>query len=160
MSRTMHLSTRCLPLLLAGLLWCAFADRAQAQHRGHGGTGFGVGAAGGGLGGGFAYGGWWTGLPYGFAQPDHQLPYFTKYPPVYYSYPVARPYGYSPFAYPPGYITPEAQQAPAPSDVENPFVPQQGTKPTSTSDRTVSTGPTPKVILNPYVDEVQLTSDR
>ncbi len=29
------------------------------------------------------------------------IPYFAKHPPVYYSYPAPRPYGYSPYAYPP-----------------------------------------------------------
>lgn len=146
-TRMLNLATRCLPLVLTGLMWCVLGGSAEAQMRGFGG-----------FGGGYGYGGWWTGLPYGFAQQQQELPYFSKYPPVYYSHPVPRPYGYSPFAYPPGYTTPEPQQAPAPSDIENPFVPQQQTKPTS--DRTAaSTGPTPKVILNPYVDQVELTAD-
>lgn len=34
------------------------------------------------------------------------IPYFAEFPPVYYSHPVARTYGYSPYAYPPGVITP------------------------------------------------------
>jgi len=34
-------------------------------------------------------------------------PYFALYPPVYYRYPVARTYGFSPFAYLSGAITPE-----------------------------------------------------
>jgi len=37
-------------------------------------------------------------------------PYFALHPPVYYSQPVARPYGHSPFAYPGTHETP----APAP----------------------------------------------
>jgi hypothetical protein len=35
------------------------------------------------------------------------LPYYAMFPPVYYSQPVARTYGYSPYAYPPGTMTPE-----------------------------------------------------
>ena len=35
------------------------------------------------------------------------VPYFAKHPPVYYSYPVPRAYGFSPYAYPPGTPTPE-----------------------------------------------------
>lgn len=35
------------------------------------------------------------------------LPYYSMFPPVYYSQPVARTYGYSPYAYPPGTMTPE-----------------------------------------------------
>ncbi len=56
--------------------------------------------------------------------PRERLPHFALYPPVYYSLPVPRPYGHSPFAYPPGYLTPK----PAPVSVQpvtilNPFVP-------------------------------------
>jgi hypothetical protein len=39
------------------------------------------------------------------------VPYFSLHPPVYYSYRVARTYGYSPFAYPPGVITPGPESA-------------------------------------------------
>ena len=50
------------------------------------------------------------GYPYGWASPSiyvsDYIPYYALHPPVYYSYPVARPYGYSPFAYPPGVTTP------------------------------------------------------
>ena len=35
------------------------------------------------------------------------IPYFALHPPVYYSYPVPRAYGFSPYAYPPGTTTPE-----------------------------------------------------
>ncbi len=47
-------------------------------------------------------------------------PYFSLHPPVYYSAPVARTYGYSPFAYP-GYVrTPEVPVAkPAPKAIKN-----------------------------------------
>ena len=47
-------------------------------------------------------------------------PYFALHPPVYYSQPVARTYGHSPFAYPATVQTP----APAPQAkmVENPHV--------------------------------------
>lgn len=72
-------------------------------------------------------------------------PYYAIFPPVYYSYPVGRPYGYSPFAYPPGYITPEGEPIQA-KEIANPFVPR---KPASkTADRTAAA---PKVILNPFV---------
>ena len=37
-------------------------------------------------------------------------PYFALYPPVYYSYPVPRTYGFSPYAYPPGTMTPPSKQ--------------------------------------------------
>ncbi len=37
---------------------------------------------------------------------DRDIPYFAAHPPVYYSHIVARPYGYSPYAYLPGIVTP------------------------------------------------------
>jgi hypothetical protein len=76
-------------------------------------------------------------------------PFYAMYPPVYYSQPMSRSYGWSPFAYPPGVPTPqnrvtapqgvptslayESNAAPAPADVvaptpltiENPFVRRQ-----------------------------------
>lgn len=72
-------------------------------------------------------------------------PYFALFPPVYYSYPVPRPYGYSPFAYPPGYVTP-AIELPQAKQIINPFVPRKETAPVS--DRTAAA---PKVIMNPFV---------
>ena len=47
-------------------------------------------------------------------------PYFALHPPVYYSYRVARTYGYSPFAYPPGVLTP-GSEPPRPALVQNPY---------------------------------------
>ena len=46
--------------------------------------------------------------PGGSAYVGQSPPYFALYPPVYYRYPIARTYGFSPFAYPPGTITPES----------------------------------------------------
>jgi hypothetical protein len=76
----------------------------------------------------------------------YRIPYYALYPPVYYSYPVARPYGYSPFAYPPGTITPEVIQKTAPVEYRNPFVPQQ---PKATSN--LSAFSAPRMYYNPYV---------
>lgn len=62
---------------------------------------------------------------YGFPRLGHtpyQVPYFAMHPPVYYSYPVPRPYGYSPFAYPPGTMTPEVVPS-TPVIIQNKFVP-------------------------------------
>ena len=49
---------------------------------------------------------------YGYAWPflgigDRDIPYYAAHPPVYYSHIVARPYGYSPYAYVPGIVTPD-----------------------------------------------------
>ncbi len=84
---------------------------------------------------------------------NYRQPYYALFPPVYYSYPVARPYGYSPFAYPPGTITPEApRQAVAPVEYINPLVPQRDTP---TGDKTASS---PRMYYNPYVKKAQTAS--
>lgn len=49
-------------------------------------------------------------------------PFYAMFPPVYYSYPVPRPYGYSPFAYPPGTMTPEVLGDVAATTITNPYV--------------------------------------
>ena len=54
--------------------------------------------------------------------PREQLPYFAKYPPVYYSHIVKRPYGISPYAAPAGIAPVElSAPAPAPVSIKNPF---------------------------------------
>jgi hypothetical protein len=80
--------------------------------------------------------------------PRERLPHFALYPPVYYSVPVPRTYGYSPFAYPPGYRTPEVISAPPePVTIYNPFVPKtQTAKPTGSK-----VAQAPLRILNPFV---------
>lgn len=89
-----------------------------------------------------AYGFSGTGL---YQSMGMMPPYYAMFPPVYYSYPVPRPYGYSPFAYPPGYVTPEGERIQA-KEVFNPYVPR---KPASaTGDRTAAM---PLEFINPYV---------
>ncbi|HEX4000056.1 MAG TPA: hypothetical protein VHX65_16000 [Pirellulales bacterium] len=51
---------------------------------------------------------------------ENQIPYFAAHPPVYYSYPIARPYGDSPFPYPPGLFIPAASEG-GPQTIVNPF---------------------------------------
>lgn len=63
------------------------------------------------------YGGGWL-APNRFYQSDRQIPYFAEFPPVYYSYPVPRTYGYSPYAYPPYIMTPELP----PQEIVNPHI--------------------------------------
>ncbi len=104
----------------------------------YGGGLYGGGLYGGGLCGYGLYGGWWPGLY--FQDP----PYFALYPPVYYSQPIPRPYGFSPYAYPPGTMTPEAIRV-QPLMVTNPFVPQLA----AAERPTTTTGPLR--IRNPYV---------
>jgi hypothetical protein len=95
-------------VLLAAMLLvgcCAGAQRAEAQC-----NGFGYG---------YGFGGYWDiGRLYDVLADN--VPYYAAFPPVYYSYPVARTYGYSPFAYPPGVMTPEIEGG-MPLAIENPY---------------------------------------
>lgn len=83
------------------------------------------------------------------------VPYYALHPPVYYSYPVPRTYGYSPFAYPPGVMTPEITMAPQPETIINPHVPAGAPEASAIKTDTsasVNRQPEPLVIYNPYVD--------
>ena len=84
--------SRLLPVvavLAAGFLLCGSAAHSHAQCAVPYGTE------------GFPYPGWlgFYGSPYSLGQIPVP-PYFSLHPPVYYSQPVARSYGYSPYAYP------------------------------------------------------------
>lgn len=125
----MNLSVKVGVVIVAAALWGMSACEAQAQV---GGAPYALG-----------YGFFGNGL-YG-SMSTQPPPYYALFPPVYYSFPVARPYGYSPFAYPPGFVTPEGERVQA-KEVVNAYVPR---KPVGkTGDRTASV---PQVLLNPYV---------
>lgn len=99
---------------------------------------------------GYGYG---YGLGYLYQSLDYNVPYFAAHPPVYYSYPVPRTYGYSPFAYPPNVMTPEVVQEPKPVQIVNPYVPKaQKSAQEPAQDRAAKSGrqPQPLVVLNPY----------
>lgn len=72
---------------------------------------------------GFGYG---LGYSRVYGQADPRIPFFALHPPVYYSRPVPRPYGFSPFALPPGIAPAEMQYVPQPvaemKIIENPYV--------------------------------------
>ena len=98
----------------------------------------------------------------------YRVPYYSLYPPVYYSHPVARPYGYSPFAYPPGTITPAVAPQVAAVEYINPFVRQNGVDSTSqpkevdssaapVDDKSASM---PRTYLNPFVQPVVTASTK
>ena len=60
----------------------------------------------------------------GFRASREQPPYFAKFPPVYYSHAVKRPYGISPFAAPAGIVPVEITHAPKQSKpvvIHNPY---------------------------------------
>ena len=126
-------------LLVLGSVLAVEARSAQAQ-----------GVGGGWGGGGYAafYGFNGGAGPYNLYDNERVVPHFMLYPPVYYSVPVPRTYGWSPFAYPPGMMTPEVSP-PTPQRIENRQVPQKTS--VAPSDRTAQT---PLVIDNPYVVSV------
>ena len=115
-------------LVLLGLLgilalW-SLPSEALAGHGPHGGY----------WGPGYGYGYYWTGYRH-FTRPD--IPYYAINPPVYYSHPVKRPYGFSPYAWLPAYERPIAPPAaggagshgrsrPAPLKIVNPYVAKPG----------------------------------
>ena len=111
-------------------------------------------------GGGYGFGAWDMGRLYGVMADN--VPYFAAFPPVYYSAPVPRTYGYSPFAYPPGVMTPDlVETVSEPQVIETPYVVPESTSegpamiaPESV-DQTTSVAPVrgPQVILNPYVTQ-------
>lgn len=90
------------------------------------------------------------GLPY--SNGNEHVPYYSLYPPVYYSMPVPRTYGYSPFAYPPGYMTPEVDILPEPKTIINPHASQKS-EPTKAKVLDGRTTQAPKLILNPFVEQ-------
>jgi hypothetical protein len=133
-------------LLFAGLMLVAFAFAgarpAAAQDCGYGG----------GYGGGY----WDGGYGWMYNTLRYEVPHFAAFPPVYYSYPVPRTYGYSPFAYPPYIMTPEVAIEPEPVTIHNPYVPS--TKPAAPGERAdktaaVTPSPEPLVIINPFVSQ-------
>lgn len=101
-------------------------------------------------------GGYGWGYGYLYNSLEYNVPYFAAHPPVYYSYPVPRTYGYSPFAYPPHVMTPEVvhEGTVQPAVIINPYVPSNDShKAEPPEDRTASASsqPQPLVIINPYV---------
>lgn len=80
------------------------------------------------------------------------VPYYAKHPPVYYSRPISRPYGYYPYAYFPERPTPKAAQS-LPLVLSNPFV--MGEAEGSVSKRPPLKRPSlePLRIVNPFADE-------
>jgi hypothetical protein len=82
---------------------------------------------------------WWgpTGSLY---VSDQTPPYFAIHPPVYYSYVVRRPYGYSPFPYPPDVLTPERPPT-SPLVVHNQYACVEVAAPTGNSSAAAKPGP-------------------
>ncbi len=93
-------------------------------------------------------GGWGLGGGFGIAAGAYTLnppPYFSMFPPVYYSHPTPRPYGFSPYAYPGFMPTPERIRMPS-----TPWVPnvRRQVAPRPASEQTAAK---PVIIKNPFV---------
>ena len=107
---TNNLRNRLLAAVVIGGLGALAAAPASANGFGHGHLyGFNLGSVYGGL--------------------EHRVPYFAAHPPVYYSYPIPRTYGYTPFAYPPTVRTPDISLASSPQTIVNPYVNTSGDEP-------------------------------
>jgi len=87
---------------------------------------------------------YYLGYPYDYYRLQN-IPFYALYPPVYYSQPVPRTYGYSPFAYPPGFMTPEVVEPSEPEVMVNPHVP---TKPMK-----AAVAMRPLRMVNPHVEQ-------
>ena len=135
-------------LLLVGIAGsCLMADAATAQYGYGGGYGWGIGRL-------------YQTLDFPL---DRRVPYFAAHPPVYYSYPVARPYGYTPFAYMPHVQTPEIiETSIEPQEIINPYVPEKDhdgsagelSEPNADTTTQLQRLPQPLLIHNPYVTQV------
>jgi hypothetical protein len=141
--------------LFLGLLAIAASTASQSAH-----------AQCGAVCGGYGYGYWDIGRLYSVLADN--VPYYAAFPPVYYSVPVPRTYGYSPFAYPPGVMTPDVEFA-SPEVIDNPYVQPEGAgaeevqpQNAAPADETTSSRrkPGPLVIINPYVRQAELATTR
>ena len=116
-----------------GMAACCMIPMARANAQGYGG---------------YLGGPYYNGVPYSIYSQD-TIPYFALHPPVYYSRPMSRPYGMSPFAYPPGSVLPPLPQ---PQMVINSYVTQGDALPPPAS---AASAPKPLIIENPFVTGVK-----
>ncbi len=106
-------------------------------------------------GGGYGYGGYGLDVGRLYSVLGQNVPHFAAFPPVYYSAPIPRTYGHSPFAYPPGTRTPELPEPMiVAKEILNPYVPASTVAEEADEiDRVtqVESRPVPLVVMNPYV---------
>jgi len=119
-----------LGLLAVVTLSVAASDSAQAQY-GWGGWG--------------GYGGGYPGMNYSIYTMD-RVPHFALNPPVYYSQPVSRSYGVSPFPYPSTILHQRPVQQ---VTIENPYVGDDVAA--LPANVPAAKKPEPLLIRNPYV---------
>jgi len=103
---------------------------------------------------GYGFGGYGYDVGQLYRVLSQNVPYYAAFPPVYYSAPVPRTYGYSPFAYPPGTATPDL---PSPiivsKEILNPYVPASTVAEKAEADKVTQSDSTPQplAIVNPFV---------
>lgn len=109
-------------------------------------------------------GGYWGAFDVGdlYRVLEQNVPHYAAFPPVYYSAPVPRTYGYSPFAYPPGVMTPDIEEPAEPAEIINPYYSESAeSEPEEQADRMTEADSIsePLVITNPYISsEAQVAS--
>ncbi|MGL4511623.1 MAG: hypothetical protein ACRCT8_00920 [Lacipirellulaceae bacterium] len=110
---------------------------------------------------GIGIGGLYRSLDY---PTENRVPYFASRPPVYYSVPVPRTYGHSPFAYPPHFRTPDLECGTQPIEIVNPYATPSSSskgieKAPEHTEKTISARKPavvkPLVIINPFVEQQQ-----
>lgn len=79
-------------------------------------------------------------------------PYHAVHPPVYYSQPVPRPYGFSPYALPPGMQPAESLVLVEPEEIMNPYVEEVEAEPAAAENNVTAR---PQWILNPFAAPIQ-----
>ncbi len=147
--KTFFKSLAPMAVMAIAVIMLAAPSEANAHHNGLGGV------YGGGVFGGFN-------SPYASGRIPTP-PYFALHPPVYYSVPVPRTYGYSPFAYGSNVRTPDvAPAAGAPMTIVNPFVTQPAKG--EVKEKAPADGDTamakPLMIVNPFVKQKVATDIR
>ncbi len=105
-------------------------------------------------GGAYGYGGYGFDVGRLYGVLARNVPYYAAFPPVYYSAPVPRTYGYSPFAYPPGTRTPDLPTPTvAAKEILNPYVKKSSVAEKAPVDKVTQRDhkPEPLAIVNPFV---------
>lgn len=89
---------------------------------------------------------------YNRAYIDQLPPYFSQFPPVYYSNVIIpRPYGWSPFALRANEFDSLPVVEPEPAIIDNPYVEEQSLQSAPPSDTRDKSAAAPRVIVNPFV---------
>jgi hypothetical protein len=156
---------RLVTLCCAGAVWATAGLSAQGGPPASGAHGFHNGFNGGfnnGFNGrnGFGSFGGWGGELFGFelgGSIENRIPFYALHPPVYYSYPIARPYGDSPFASPPAYYGPGIADG-GPQTIINPYAAPGGAAPSNaTPSNSTPSAPAP---ASPLPSAVKPTAGR